>query len=84
MEEVKRAEILAAEKLRHRVVLSHYIRTAAGPPLQWLPAAPSPATDALLAREKDRLDIWKVLPSRTVMVAASCDLASSRFHELDC
>lgn len=60
MEEVKRAEIMAAERLRHRVVLSHYIRTSAGPPLHWLPAVATPATDALLAREKERLEIWKV------------------------
>lgn len=60
MEDVKRSEITAAEALRHQTTLSNFIRTVSCPPLHWLPGNGSLATDALLEREKERLEIWKV------------------------
>lgn len=69
--DIKRLEIMTAERLQHRGTLANFIRTAATPPLHWLPAAHNEATEQLLDQQQDKLAEWKVgaVPEAS---AASC------------
>lgn len=57
---VKRVELLFAERFRREAQMANFIRTAAARPLLWLPAQHSAETLALLHEEQKRLDTWKV------------------------
>lgn len=57
--DIKRLEIMTAERLQHRGILANFIRTAATPPLHWLPAAHNDATERLMAQQQDKLAEWK-------------------------
>ncbi|CAI5494785.1 unnamed protein product [Closterium sp. Naga37s-1] len=64
--EEKEVHLLARHWQRHRSRLSHFIRTQASPPIMYLPARPSPATDKLLQAQAQSLEEWQQQQEREV------------------
>ncbi|KAK9858392.1 hypothetical protein WJX84_003918 [Apatococcus fuscideae] len=57
--DIKRLEIMVAQRIRHHVKLAQFLRTKAGPPLLWLPKTRLEATDALLEEQQTLLQLWQ-------------------------
>ena len=58
--DIKRLEIMVAQRIRHHVKLAQFLRTKAGPPLLWLPKSRLDATDKLLEEQQTILQLWQV------------------------
>ncbi len=82
MADVKRLEIMTAERIVHRGVLANFLRTAAGPPLHWLPVAHTPATEALLKQQQADLADWKVGYSKLISNQCSVEFFLGRMEAL--
>lgn len=58
--DIKKLEIMVAQRIRHHVKLAQFLRTKSGPPLLWLPKSRLDATDKLLADQQTILQLWQV------------------------
>lgn len=61
--DIKKLEIMVAQRIRHHVKLAQFLRTTAGPPLLWLPKSRLDATDKLLEKQQTILQLWQVQSS---------------------
>ncbi|KAK9833019.1 hypothetical protein WJX74_004615 [Apatococcus lobatus] len=57
--DIKKLEIMVAQRIRHHVKLAQFLRTKAGPPLLWLPKSRLDATDKLLEQQQTILQLWQ-------------------------